>query len=158
EGEYLPARARSPSGVTRLRHHAFMSDRPSPANGRFLQEAMSEGARRSGFFAWTTLRPSDQRRPGRHSSRQGRSGTPKEADRRRAIRMSGPSREITTSSPMRGALLGVGRVAIHGHVPGWRERDDVKIVAAADLRPEGRKAFEQAFPEAHWYDASVDLL
>jgi predicted dehydrogenase len=59
---------------------------------------------------------------------------------------------------MRGALLGVGRVALHGHVPGWRERVDVKIVAAADSRPDGRNAFHKAFPEARWYDAATDLL
>jgi predicted dehydrogenase len=59
---------------------------------------------------------------------------------------------------MRGALLGVGRVALHGHVPGWRERDDVKIVAAADSRSDGREAFQTAFPEARWYPAATDLL
>jgi len=59
---------------------------------------------------------------------------------------------------MRGALLGVGRVALHGHVPGWRERSDVKIVAAADSRSDGREAFQAAFPEARWYAAAADLL
>jgi predicted dehydrogenase len=59
---------------------------------------------------------------------------------------------------MRGALLGVGRVAIHGHLPGWRERGDVKIVAAADSRPDGRNAFQRAFPQARWYDAASELL
>jgi len=59
---------------------------------------------------------------------------------------------------MRGALLGVGRVALHGHLPGWRQRGDVKIVAAADSRLDGRSAFQKAFPQARWYDSSTDLL
>jgi myo-inositol 2-dehydrogenase / D-chiro-inositol 1-dehydrogenase len=59
---------------------------------------------------------------------------------------------------MRGALLGVGRVALHGHVPGWRERADVEIVAAADSRSEGRDAFHAVFPNARWYPAAADLL
>jgi predicted dehydrogenase len=59
---------------------------------------------------------------------------------------------------MRGALIGVGRVALGGHVPGWRERSDVRIVAAADSRPDGRDAFHAAFPRARWYETARDLL
>jgi predicted dehydrogenase len=59
---------------------------------------------------------------------------------------------------MRGALLGVGRVALHGHVPEWRERSDAEIVAAADSRRDGRDAFLAAFPRARWYEAAGDLF
>ena len=51
---------------------------------------------------------------------------------------------------LRGAILGAGNVAIHGHVPGWFAVQahlpselahwNVEIVAAADPRPEGRAA------------------
>ena len=58
---------------------------------------------------------------------------------------------------MKGAILGVGNVAVNGHLPGWRERRDVEIVAAADVREEGRAALAQRLPRARWYD-SVDAL
>ena len=35
----------------------------------------------------------------------------------------------------RGALLGLGNVAVHGHLPGWRTRADCEIVAATDANP-----------------------
>jgi predicted dehydrogenase len=59
---------------------------------------------------------------------------------------------------MRGALLGVGRVAVHGHLPGWKNRPDVTLVAAADSRSEGREAFLAAFPAARWYSSPDELL
>lgn len=57
-----------------------------------------------------------------------------------------------------GALLGVGHVARNGHLPGWRARDDVRLVAAADARPEGRGAFLEAFPGGRWYGSTEELL
>ena len=42
----------------------------------------------------------------------------------------------------RGAVLGLGNVAIHGHLPGWRGRRDVQIVAAADARASQRAECE----------------
>ena len=36
----------------------------------------------------------------------------------------------------RGAIIGLGNVALHGHLPGWRRRRDVEIVAVTDARPE----------------------
>ena len=59
---------------------------------------------------------------------------------------------------LRGALIGVGRVARHGHLPGWRARPDVAFVAAADARPEGRDDFLAAYPDARWYDSAEELL
>jgi predicted dehydrogenase len=59
---------------------------------------------------------------------------------------------------LRGAILGVGHVAVHGHLPGWRARGDVSIVAAADARAERRAPFAEAFPEARWYATAEELL
>src|SRR5262249_22258988 len=84
EGGCLRARARPPSGVTRPCTVAHIAVCVSPAKGRFLQEAMSEGAGVVRSAAETTLQPSDQRRPGFDSVRPGRSVPPREADRRRA--------------------------------------------------------------------------
>jgi predicted dehydrogenase len=61
-------------------------------------------------------------------------------------------------SPLRGALLGAGNVAVNGHLPGWKERSDVEIVAAADARPDRLEAFAAFFPKARWYDSATELL
>jgi predicted dehydrogenase len=58
---------------------------------------------------------------------------------------------------LRGAIVGFGNVAVHGHVPAWRERRDVEIVAVADARPERREACAGALDGARWYE-SVDAL
>lgn len=59
---------------------------------------------------------------------------------------------------MRGALLGVGRVAVNGHLPGWRRCSAVELTAAADSRHDGREAFLAAFPSARWYSDPEELL
>jgi predicted dehydrogenase len=59
---------------------------------------------------------------------------------------------------LKGALIGVGHVAVGGHLPGWRARTDAAIVAAADARPERRELLLASHPEAKWYDAAEDLL
>jgi predicted dehydrogenase len=59
---------------------------------------------------------------------------------------------------LRGALLGVGHVAVNGHLPGWRGRPDATLVAAADERADRRDAFLAAFPEARWYSSAEELL
>lgn len=58
---------------------------------------------------------------------------------------------------LRGAIIGLGNVAVHGHVPGWRARRDVRLVAATDARAERRAACAGALAGARWYD-SVDAL
>lgn len=59
---------------------------------------------------------------------------------------------------LRGGLLGVGNVALGGHLPGWRARPDAAIVAAADARPERRELLAAAYPDARWYDRAEELL
>lgn len=59
---------------------------------------------------------------------------------------------------LRGALLGVGNVAVNGHLPGWRARSGVTFAAAADARTGGKAAFLEAFPSARWYESAEELL
>ena len=59
---------------------------------------------------------------------------------------------------MRGALLGVGHVALRAHLPGWQSRPETTLAAAADCRPGARGAFLAAFPGARWYESADDLL
>jgi predicted dehydrogenase len=59
---------------------------------------------------------------------------------------------------LRGAVIGLGNVAIHGHLPGWLGRPDVRITAAADARPAQRAECEARLPGARWYDSPEDLL
>ena len=59
---------------------------------------------------------------------------------------------------LQGAVIGLGNVAIHGHLPGWLGRTDVRIVAAADARPAQRAQCEAWLPGARWYDSPEELL
>jgi predicted dehydrogenase len=58
---------------------------------------------------------------------------------------------------LRGGIVGVGNVALHGHAPAWRARRDVEIVAVTDTRDDRRAACAETLPGARWYD-SVDAL
>jgi predicted dehydrogenase len=56
------------------------------------------------------------------------------------------------------ALLGFGRVAEHGHLPAWRARDDVRIVAVADPDPARRAAAARLLPHARVGADAATLL
>jgi predicted dehydrogenase len=58
----------------------------------------------------------------------------------------------------RGALIGLGNVAVHGHLPGWRARSDSAIVAATDSRPARQAECRTALPGARWYESVEALL
>ncbi len=58
----------------------------------------------------------------------------------------------------RGALLGLGNVAVHGHLPGWRTRSDCEIVAATDASPARRAVCAEVLPEARWHDSVESVL
>ncbi len=57
---------------------------------------------------------------------------------------------------LRGALLGAGNIALRGHVPQWlgdeRLRDEVEIVAIADLSHQNLDLAQASFPSARAYD------
>ena len=57
----------------------------------------------------------------------------------------------------RGALIGFGNVTRHGHLPGWRRREDVTLTGVTDVRAERRDEAAADLPEATWY-ASIDAL
>jgi predicted dehydrogenase len=59
---------------------------------------------------------------------------------------------------LKGAFIGFGNVAANGHLPGWREREDVRVVAATDAATSRRGAFLAACPDARWHDTIDDLL
>lgn len=59
---------------------------------------------------------------------------------------------------LRGAIVGLGNVAVHGHLPGWQRRRDVAIVAVTDARADRRAECEARLPGARWYDALGALL
>ncbi len=58
---------------------------------------------------------------------------------------------------LRGAIIGLGNVAVHGHLPGWLARSDVKIVAATDVDSARERELQERVPEARWYP-SLDAL
>jgi predicted dehydrogenase len=59
---------------------------------------------------------------------------------------------------LKGAFIGFGNVAANGHLPGWRAREDVQIVAATDAAASRREAFLAACPDGRWHDTIDDLL
>lgn len=72
--------------------------------------------------------------------------------------MRGNLKAVTPPSPLRGAILGAGNVAMHGHLPGWLAREDVTIVAAADPRAEAHAALAQRVPNLRHYETAEELL
>jgi uncharacterized protein (TIRG00374 family) len=63
---------------------------------------------------------------------------------------------------LRGALLGAGNIALRGHAPQWahdaRLREEVEIVAVADLAVSNLEKARAFFPEARLYQRAEDLL
>jgi hypothetical protein len=51
---------------------------------------------------------------------------------------------------LRGGIIGLGNVALHGHLPGWLSRGDVEIVAVSDTDPDRRAVWASA-TRAHWH-------
>jgi predicted dehydrogenase len=59
---------------------------------------------------------------------------------------------------LRGAIIGLGNVAVHAHAAGWLLRQDVEIVAATDADPARQAACPRHLPAARWYDTADRLL
>jgi predicted dehydrogenase len=57
-----------------------------------------------------------------------------------------------------GAIIGFGNVAVHGHLPQWRQRDDFQIVAIADPDPERCALAAQLIPGVRTYADTGALL
>jgi predicted dehydrogenase len=58
----------------------------------------------------------------------------------------------------RGALVGYGFIMERGHAAGYRGRQDVEIVAIADIAPERRAVAQQQWPAARIYESHQALL
>jgi predicted dehydrogenase len=59
---------------------------------------------------------------------------------------------------LRGAIVGLGNIAVDAHIPTWRDRADVAIVAITDVRVDRRTEAETLLPGARWYDTAEELL
>lgn len=59
---------------------------------------------------------------------------------------------------LRGAMIGFGNVAIHGHLPGWLGRRDALIVAVTDAHPARQAEWAARLPASRWYDSAAELL
>lgn len=59
---------------------------------------------------------------------------------------------------LRGALIGLGQVAVHGHLPAWLERDDIEIVAGSDTCAARERVLESRAPGVRWYESVERLL
>ncbi len=59
---------------------------------------------------------------------------------------------------LRGAIIGVGNVALRGHLPAWLEREDVSLVAASDPSETGRRELESRAAGIRWHASAEELL
>jgi len=59
---------------------------------------------------------------------------------------------------MRGAIVGLGNVALNGHLPAWKKWTDFKILAGVDSSPEQRTAFRKLCPESASYSTFEECL
>jgi len=57
----------------------------------------------------------------------------------------------------KGAIIGLGNVALNGHVPGWKGTLEFQIVAGVDSDSERRTLFSRALPEAFCTDTLAHL-
>ena len=59
---------------------------------------------------------------------------------------------------VRGAIIGLGNVALDGHLPGWAVSEGVEIVAVTDVERARRAEAAARLPEARWFDSADELL
>ena len=59
---------------------------------------------------------------------------------------------------LRGAIIGLGNVALDGHLPGWSAREGVEIVAVTDVQRDRRAEAVTRLPGARWFDTAEALL
>lgn len=59
---------------------------------------------------------------------------------------------------MRGAVIGYGFISGKGHVPAYQQRDDVEIVAVADICPARREYAAKMIPGVRLYADGPELL
>jgi predicted dehydrogenase len=59
---------------------------------------------------------------------------------------------------LRGAIIGLGNVALDGHLPGWLAGEDARIVAVTDVDGGRRAEATARLPAARWFDTAEDLL
>jgi predicted dehydrogenase len=57
----------------------------------------------------------------------------------------------------KGAIVGLGSVALNGHVPGWQGSSQFQIVAGVDPSGDRRELFSKALPEAACVAAFAEL-
>jgi predicted dehydrogenase len=65
-------------------------------------------------------------------------------------------------SLLKGALIGVGNIALKGHLPAYLQsnklKEEVQIVAVVDLSPANHAKAKELLPSAHAYTSTEDLL
>ena len=59
---------------------------------------------------------------------------------------------------LKGAIIGFGFISGKGHFPAYQKRDDVEIVAIADVCPARQEAARRAAPKARIYATAEELL
>jgi predicted dehydrogenase len=65
---------------------------------------------------------------------------------------------IPSTSPLRGALVGFGNVAVHAHLPVWLKNKNFRIDAVVEPRPERAGLAREFLPEARIYPDLESLV
>jgi len=60
--------------------------------------------------------------------------------------------------PLRGAIIGLGSVAVHAHLPVWQKREDFIIEAIVEPTPERAEMGRRLLPQARHYPSMDALL
>jgi len=61
-------------------------------------------------------------------------------------------------APLRGAIIGLGNVAIHAHLPVWQRSEDFTIEAIVEPAPERAEMGRRLLPQARIYPSMESLL
>ena len=51
-----------------------------------------------------------------------------------------------------GVIIGLGNVALEGHLPAWKGRKDFRIIAGVDSSKERRELFSKILPDAQTFE------
>ncbi|MEW6439598.1 MAG: Gfo/Idh/MocA family oxidoreductase [bacterium] len=67
------------------------------------------------------------------------------------------TKKVNRLRHLKGALLGFGKMAEHGHLPGWRAQPGASIEAVCDPDPERRRRASELLPRARTYASPEEL-
>ncbi len=59
---------------------------------------------------------------------------------------------------LKGGIIGFGNIAVNGHLPGWKEREGIRISAVMDVDASRQKECDRLLPDARFYNSVDEML